>query len=195
MQKWELQAACEACFLLSEAIRELLAPIQVIELSRTWENIDPVPMKAIAAVSRMAILSVVMNIYRLKETRENFLCGWLFSDKELRALGFPPVEEFIGKVNWKFFENVRNQFAGHPTQHKATQQRPGRILPAAVLGKSLRKTGLWKSENFLQRVQEKLLPGIERVRDKLINKFPKARRFVEETHPLELERAALAFGD
>ena len=47
-----------------------------------------------------------------------------------------------GKENWKFFETVRNQFAGHPTQHEATKTRPGRILPAAMLGKSLRKTGL-----------------------------------------------------
>ncbi len=64
-----------------------------------------------------------------------------------------------------------------------------------MLGKSLRKTGLWEKEDFLKRVQEKLVPGVELVRDKLSKKYPEARRFIEQTYPSELERAALASGD
>ncbi len=185
------QAAGEGCLLLNEAIRELVTPLRVVELSAVWEKLNPIPVNAIAAVRNMVLRSVIVNIYRLKETRDNFLVGWLFSDEELRKLGFPPVEEFIGAENWKSFELVRHQYAGHATSKKATTSRPGRIIPPAILGTALRAAGLIDSERLLRRVKEELVPGVEKVRDELTRLHPFVEKFVKETYPLELERAML----
>lgn len=192
--KTRQQAAFEACFLMNEAIRELVIPSKVIQLSDAWKTLNPVPLNVISAVRHMVIMSLVVNIYRLKETRDNFLAGWLFSDEDMRTLGFPPVEEFIGKEKWQCFEIVRHQYAGHATSKKATDKHPGHIIPAVVLGKALKKTGLLDLEAFLQRIQEELASGVEKVRDELTRRYPAARQFIE-THAVELENAARAEKD
>ena len=189
------QVACQACYLLNQAIRELSTPKLVIELSKKWLQLDPVPWKAIAAVQNMANTSMVVNIFRLKEAQDHFLVGWLFTEEELRSMGFPPIEEFIGgPEKWKSFEVVRNQYAGHATSHKATRSKPGRIISAPVLGMALRQTGLWEMEAFLNRVQEELVPGVERVHNKLLSLYPNAQEFINKTYPKELEIGAKGEG-
>jgi hypothetical protein len=130
------QAAKEAGYLLNEAIRELLAPTHIVRLSENWLSHNPIPLVALAAVRHLAVTSVVINIFRLKETRESFIEGWLIPDERLRALGFPPVEEFIGAEKWNQFVVVRHQYARHAKRKEGTYKNPGRIVPALVLGKS-----------------------------------------------------------
>src|SRR3989337_275996 len=40
--------------------------------------------------------SAVLAVFRLRETRDHLLIGWLFTERQLRDLGFLPVEEFVG---------------------------------------------------------------------------------------------------
>jgi hypothetical protein len=140
--------------------------------------------------------SVIVNLYRLKETQDHFLVGWVFTPEELRSLGFPPLEEFIGgQEKWNLFEIVRHQYAGHSTSRKATSTQPGRILSASVLGNALRETGLWDFEAFFKRVLAELVPGVERVRDELVRRYPSAEKFVKETYPDELGKTVSTKGD
>ena len=182
------QAAKEGGYLLNEAIRELLAPAHIVRLSDAWLSHNPIPLVALAAVRHLAVTSVVMNIFRLKETRESFIEGWLISDERLRALGFPPIEEFIGADQWNQFVVVRHQYAGHATGKEGTFKSPGRIVPALVLGKAVREAGLLEFELLLGRVQNELVPSVERVRDEIYKLYPVAKEFVI-TYALDLERA------
>ncbi len=182
------QVAREAAHLLNEAIRELLIPQHLAELAERGYEGGHLTERYGAALKHLALMSAVMNVCRLKETRDYFLERWLFSDDGLRGAGFPPVEEFVG--DWKSFLIVRNQYAGHVASQKATKTRPGRILSAAALGNALRKTGLWDSEHFLRRVRKELVPGVEKVRNELLRNYPGARRFFELTYPAELKASA-----
>jgi hypothetical protein len=60
-------------------------------------NVDPLPSKAIAATRRVILLSLVVIVYRLKEAREQLIAEWLLSETELENLGFPPIDQFIGR--------------------------------------------------------------------------------------------------
>jgi hypothetical protein len=184
------QTANEACLLLNESIRELITPSRVLELTDQWLKLNPVPMSAIYAVRSMVARSVIINLYRLKETRQGFLVEWLFSEDELLALSFPPIEHFFPLAKWGDFEMLRHQFAGHATGAEAKPGRPARMLPAARLGKALKETGLYDLGGFLKRIQDEILPGVESVRDALTSKYPKTRTFVTETYPLEIDAAA-----
>jgi hypothetical protein len=184
-----LQTASEACLLLNEAIRELIAPARIIELSKQWESVNPLPLNAIAAVRNMAVRSVIINVYRLKETRDSFLAGWLFSEEELQNLSFPPVEEFIGAAKWNDFQILRHQYAGHATSKESTSNQPGRIVTAPRLGKAIKETGMSDLEQFLKRIQKELLPGVENTRDELTRRYPTVEEFVNMTYPLDLEKA------
>ena len=55
-----------------------------------------------------------------------------------------------------------------------------------VLGEAQRKIGLFESDNFLKRARG-LVPGIEKVRDELVLRFPEAREFLKKYNS-ELER-------
>ncbi len=184
------QAANEAGFLLNEAIRELLIPTHLIELSQKWQALNPLPISEIAAVRHLVFMSIVVNIFRLRETRQSFIEGWLLSDDRLRELGFPPLEDFIGAEKWSQFEVVRHQYAGHATGKEGTWKSPGRIVPASVLGKAIRETGLSDLESLLARVRMELVPGVERVRDEIYKVYPAAKEFII-THALDIEKAML----
>jgi hypothetical protein len=51
---------------------------------------------------------------------------------------------------------------------------------------------LWDVDHFLRRVREHVVPGVQQVRDALIERYPEARRFIKETYPQELQAAAEA---
>ena len=155
-----------------------------------WLKLNPIPIQAISAVRNMILRSVIVNLYRLKETRDGFLRDWLFTEEELTKLGFPPVELFFPTGRWKDFEMVRHQFAGHAIGSKATPARPARILSGRSLGNALKQTGLSDLPRFLKRIQAEVLPGVEKVRDILTNRYPDVKKFVTETYPLEIEAAS-----
>ncbi len=70
----------------------------------------------------------IIAVYRLKETRSGFIEGWLMTDAELRALGFAPVEEFIGVDKWSHFETVRHQYAAtRPRAKRVSLNQPGSL--------------------------------------------------------------------
>ena len=54
-----------------------------MRLSDAWLSHNPTPLVALAAVRHLAITSIVVNIFRLKETRGSFIEGWLISDARL----------------------------------------------------------------------------------------------------------------
>lgn len=182
------QTAREACWLLNEAIRELVIPLRLHALTENLPD-GPVDISYLAAVRHAVLQGIIITVYRLKETRSGFIEGWLLTDAELRALGFAPVEEFLGADKWDHFEIMRHQYAGHATASKASKTKPARLLAPAVLGKAIRETGLSNLKTFLLRVVEDLAPGVERVRDELTKRYPEAEAFVKVTHPTEFEKA------
>jgi len=114
------QVACHAAHLLNEAIRELLIPQHLDQLARDLLDGGKVSENYAAAVTHMALTSVVIGVCRVKETRENFL-DWLFSDAGLRKLGLPPVEEFVG--NWGKFLVVRDNLVVHTAKKKIEEKK------------------------------------------------------------------------
>lgn len=181
------QTAYEACFLLNLAIRDMRTPAQVFDFSeermtnmiKELSTQDILPsVSEIIGLRHIAFQGAVLNLFRLRETRDHLLVGWLFTDQALRDLGLPPLQEFIGSdQNWKSFEIVRHQIVGHSVARKATRSKPGRIIPASVLGKAVREAGLYDWKAFTQRVRRDVIPGVERVRDELANRYPGAREF------------------
>lgn len=185
------RAGSEAACLLNEAIRQLLIPQHLFTLFTKLEDSGRATERYGSAVRHVAIASAIINLYRLKETRDHFLV-YLFSADELGRLGFPHLEQFVG--NWKPFEIARHQYAGHAIAKRAKSGRPGRVLTAGQIGRALRRTGLWDAEAFLLRIREELVPAVEKVRNEIFRRFPEARRFVEITYPEELNRAAEGVG-
>jgi hypothetical protein len=174
------QTAREVCLLLNEAIGELVIPLRLHALT---ENLPEGPVDIQYLSVRHAVLQgTIIAVYRLKETRSGFIEGWLMTDAELRALGFAPVEEFIGVDKWSHFETVRHQYAGHASASKASKSQPARLIAPAILGKAMRETGLKNLKAFLLRVVEQLAPGVERVRDEITKRYPEAETF----DPVEL---------
>jgi hypothetical protein len=117
----------------------------------------------------------------LSEAREYLLCPWLFSDDELRAMGFLPLEAFVGR--WSSLLIIRNQFAGHMLTRKPDRGRPGRIIPPEVFGRALRDSGLGEAELFLSRVEGQLIPAVERVRAELFRRWPASEEYVRTIYP------------
>jgi hypothetical protein len=154
-------------------------------------NVDPLPSKAIAATRRVILLSLVVIVYRLKEAREQLIAEWLLSETELENLGFPPIDQFIGRPKkWSCFETVRGQLAGHSFAKESAMTRPGRIISPSALGKALRETDLFEPEAFLQRVRDELVPVLKEFVMKLTRRYPEARQFVEG-YASELEQVAI----
>jgi hypothetical protein len=183
------QAACEACYLLNWAIGDLRASAHLFESTRRWEQLKPVPSQAIMVSRRMILMNLVIVVYRLKEVREQLIANWLLSETELQSLGFPPIDEAMGWGEKSYyFETLRGQFAGHSFAKKATRTKPGRIISPDVLGKALHKTGLLESGDFLKSARA-LVPGIEKVRDKLSRLYPEVKQFLKD-YSSELERGA-----
>lgn len=182
------RAACEACLLLNEAVRELVIPHQIHALTEKLED-GPINIQYLGAVRHTALTSVVIHLWRLHETRKNFLVPWLFTDAELKALGLPTLDEFLGPGKVKFLEIVRHQYAGHPTAKGAKGGVPGEIIAPEVLGYALREIGLTRSAAFLDRVQCEIVPGVEKVRNEIVRRFPEAETYMKETYPIALEGA------
>ena len=163
----KLRVAGEAFVLLNQAIEDLTVP-EVVTRGPAWMTPGP--------LLRMAVRSSIITLYRLKEVRDHFLVPWLFADSELRAIGFPPIEEL---VDWRSFVIVRGQYTGHSTSQKATLHRPGRMIPPDVLGRAARKAGIWPGPAFIQRTRS-LVPRVQRVRAQLSKRYPHVLLFRNE---------------
>ena len=181
--------ANESACLLNEGIRQLLIPQHLFEMFTRLEVQGRTTERYAAAVRHTTIIATVVGLYRIHEAREEMLVPWLYTDAELRGYGFAPMREFVH--HWKSFEIIRSQFFAHATSHHAEAgRRPGRLIPGTVLGRALRRTGLWDTDSFLRRVREDLVPSVSKVRDALFVRFPDARGFVEGGYLAEIESGA-----
>jgi hypothetical protein len=125
----------------------------------------------------MVLTASVLSVYRLRETRDYLLAGWLFTDQELRDYGLPPLQEFIGnETKCKSFEIVRHNMGGHSMIRKATKSKPGKIISAELLSTAVRRAGLDDWRGFVTRVNEELTPGVIKVRDELAH--PDVRHYL-----------------
>lgn len=189
-------AAFEGCLVLNHAINELLIPLKVMELSesilsdasgRIGDDIIKsnkfaellFAMQEFRGMNNLAFTACVLSVYRLRETRDHLLVDWLFTDKEARDLGLPPLQEFIGGVKqWTNFELIRHNMAGHSMIRKATKSRPGGIVPARVLGTAVRQAGLSDWKVFVARVREELTPAVQNIRDELAKEYPEVKDYL-----------------
>ncbi len=114
--------ACEAAVLINEAIADLLVPQHLRLLVEQWHSQTLVSEEYAGAMGRLAAMGATMALYRLEETRADFLL-WLFDDSELRANGFVPVAEFVS--NWDAFLTVRGQSVGHSRTKQTPASAPG----------------------------------------------------------------------
>jgi hypothetical protein len=174
----ESDTANEAYYLLNEFVRELVTPRYVFDLSARWETLTPLPGKVIDAFRHMALTSLILNLYRLHETRLHFLAPFLFTEVELNVLGLRSVEEFIGTDGWKDFVLLRHQYAGHATAKEANGHCSGYILSPKRLGRAIWSTGLGDPVAFFARVERELVPAVEVVRDKLAERFPAVKEYI-----------------
>lgn len=181
------RAASEAAFVLNDAVGALLVPKHLAKLALRLHDSGRLSSKYAGAARRLSMQGAIMGLYKVKEVRDHLLVPWVFTSDELRALGFPPVEDFIG--DWNAFMAVRGQYVGHVIARKV-KGAPGRIISARALGHALRRAGLWDAERFLRRVERDLLPGIERTRDELYRKYPAARTFTLTGYSNEVESVA-----
>ena len=173
-------AACEAAYVLNDAVGALLVPKHLAQVATRFFDAGRMTSRYAGSLQRLAMQSAIINVYRVKEVRDHLLVPWLFSDEELRALGLPPIEEFVG--DWSAFIAVRGQYAGHVLSRRSSRSRPGRIVAPEALGRALLRAGLWDAESFLRRVERHLISGIERVRDELFTRYPECREFVRRTY-------------
>jgi hypothetical protein len=183
------RTACEAAHLLNEAITELLIPQHLFELFTSLSERGRASERYAAAMRRTALRGAIISVYRLRETREHFL-RFLFSADELNGLGFPNLEQLV--QDWKAFEVVRHQYAGHSTARKSTAISPGRLLAPRKLGDCLGRTGLWDADSFLRRVRQTVVPGVEQVRTRLLERYPTARPYIEGGYASEVQESAEA---
>lgn len=183
------QAADDAALLLTEAIRELTIPQNLMTCVNQLEATQSVSATYAAAVRRIVMTVTVIGVYRVNETRKHFLTPWLFSEDELLQLGLPDIEHFVR--DWGAFETVRSQWAAHAQAKKSTALKPGRLIDAWALGRALERTGIGDEEQFLTRVRDELIPAVERVRDKVLEGHPEAREFITTKYPEALQQGAI----
>ncbi|MBI4522772.1 MAG: hypothetical protein HY695_03040 [Deltaproteobacteria bacterium] len=182
--------ACEAAHLANELVRQLTVPSLILEDSETGQKKKNF-LRA-GAIRNFCILGIIVNLYRVIELRDNFLLDILFSEDELRDMGFPSIHEFLGGLEqMKFLEILRHQFAGHATAKSATGKKPGKLISAKLLGIALRETGIDKLPEFATSLREKLAPQLEKFIDQMRRKFPAIDKFVMEDYPLEVEEGRL----
>jgi hypothetical protein len=181
------RTACEATLLLNEALRELVIPRRIYALTENLPE-GPVDMRWLAGVRHVVLQSIVLAIYRVWEIRSYFLSEWLFSEAELLALQFHPIESFIGGPDrWADFLVIRHNYAGHATASPSTRKGPARLVPGRLLGHSLRSCGISPDlGKFLERVILELAPGVEATMNELRHLYPEVDAFVLERYPAEL---------
>jgi len=186
------RTACEATQLLNEAVRQLIAPSLILDLMKPWMEADQPNFLRIAAVRNFCMLGIVVNLYRVIETRDHFLKDFLFTEEELRNLGFPSIEEFLGgPEKMKCLEILRHQFAGHAMGRWAGNDQPGRLIPAKLLGQALRETGILELPEFAKRLVDEIAAKLENFVQELRRLFPAVDKFIKEDYPLELEKGRL----
>ncbi len=185
--------ACEAAHLLNESNRQLQALSFMLKLVEKWEEEQPERLiQGGGGLRNILMSSTILHLRRLKETRDYFLVKWLFTEDELGALGFRPLEDLVGgKEQWKALEILRHQFAGHATRRKPPRNMAGEIIPGEIYGKALRETGILDLDSFLRRVQEEVLDGVINVRDELARRFPEVSKFIKEDYPFAIEKGRL----
>jgi len=183
------QVACDAAVLLTEAIRELTIPQNLVTCAKRLEEAQHVSETYAAGVRRIAMAATVIGVYRVAETRKHFLTPWLFSEEELRHLGLPNIEHLVWDT--KAFETVRSQWAAHAQAKRSTARSPGRLIDASDLGRALERTGIGDEEQFLKRVRDELTPAVERVRDKILEAHPEARDFITTGYLQALQQGAI----
>ena len=153
--------ACEAALAINQAVGDLLLPRHIFRLFTGQEEAGRITSWYATAMRRLAMQVIAINMFRLWEARENLLCPWLFSEDELTAMGLPRIEDFAGR--WSAFLTVRHQYAGHMLRREAEGGRSGQLLPPEAFGRALQESGLWDAGTFLTRVEEQIVPAIERV--------------------------------
>jgi len=183
------QTACDASLLLTEAIRELTTPQHLMTYANQLEETKRVSASCAAAVRRIAMTAAVIGVYRVSETRKNFLTPWLFSEEELQQFGLPDIKHFVR--DWVAFETVRSQWAAHAQASRPAARRPGRLIDAWALGRALERTGIGDEEQFLRRIRGELTPAVEKVRDKILEAYPEARDFITTGYPQALQQGAI----
>lgn len=186
MVEIEERVAADAAILLNEAVRELTVPQHLAALCDKYDATPQSSERYSAAVRRIAISAVVNGIYRVRETRQHLLCPWLFSDEELSQLGLPDVETFVG--DWAAFEVVRSQWAAHAPARRSRGTAPGQLVAGEVLGRAIVRTGLDDEAGFLARVRDDLVPGIENVRNAILQRHPGAREVLTTDYPRRVQQ-------
>jgi hypothetical protein len=182
------ETACQAAVAINLAVADLLLPRHIFKLFTQHEEAGRISAGYATAARRLAMQLIVVNVFRLSEARTHLLCPWLFQDHELRAMGFLPLEEFVG--HWSALLVIRHQFAGHILSRKADGAQPGRIIPPEVFGRALRDSGLGDAEALLGRVEAELIPAVERVRAELFRRWPAAEEYVRRTYPEAMARGS-----
>jgi hypothetical protein len=171
-----------------DGVRQRLRSGHIHQLTQRLDEGQPLNIKWLSAMRHAAIMSIIIGLWRLHEVRSQFLVPWLFSDKDLTALGVPPMDQFL-RGSFKSFKLVRHQYVGHATARKASGERPGSIIRPEALGRAIRDTGLRDSAAFLARVQQELVPGIEKAVQELVRRNPEADTYLRETYPIALQQA------
>ena len=180
--------ACEAAVALNLAVSDLLLPKHIFGLVTGQEEVGRVARWYAIAARRVAMQIVAVNLFRLHEAREQLLCPWLFSDEELRGMAFVPLAEFVG--SWPALLTIRHQFAGHMLSRESDRGQPGRILAPEVSGRVWRESGLLEADVFLTRVENELIPAVERVRSELFRRWPATEDYVRRIYPAAFDRGA-----
>jgi hypothetical protein len=180
--------ACEAAVAINLAVADLLLPRHIFRLFTHHQETGGVSAGYATAARRLAMQVLVVNLFRLWEVREHLLCPWLFSDEQLRAMGFLPLEEFIDR--WPALLTIRHQFAGHILNRESQQGKPGRILSPEAFGRALREAGLWDADVLLERVEHKLIPAVELVRAELFRRWPASEDYVRQVYPHTVSHGA-----
>lgn len=170
-------------------IRELAIPHRLFEMIIKVDE-GPVDMMYLGAVRHTILQAAVLAVFRASEIRKGFLAGWLFTEDELTAMRFPPVEAFIGGAqSWKQFTILRHQYAGHATSREATRTSPAELIAPEVLGAVIREAGVADLKVFLTRVVDVLAPDVETVLAEVRRRYPEVDEFVRGTYPVALSKA------
>jgi hypothetical protein len=83
------RAASEAAFVLNDAVGALLIPQHLAKLALKLHDSGRLSSKYAGSVRRLSMQGAIMGIYKVKEVRDHLLVPWVFTNDELRALGFP----------------------------------------------------------------------------------------------------------
>lgn len=67
------RTACDAAYLLNEAIRELTIPQHLVTCAKRLEETQRVSETYVASLRRIAMAATVIGVYRVGETRKHFL--------------------------------------------------------------------------------------------------------------------------